>query len=116
MYFALLTLIALIVYYCYSYLTGKPHPKFPPGPYRWPIWGGYLQLLVENYRFPYKAMHWMARRYDTELLGMYLGPYPTVVACSHASVRDMLKHPAFQGRVDSYVAESRDPDWVIRGW
>ncbi|XP_046680936.1 probable cytochrome P450 304a1 isoform X1 [Homalodisca vitripennis] len=115
MYFALLTLIALIVYYCYSYLTGKPHPKFPPGPYRWPIWGGYLQLLVENYRFPYKAMHWMARRYDTELLGMYLGPYPTVVACSHASVRDMLKHPAFQGRVDSYVAESRDPDWVIRG-
>lgn len=37
------------------------------GPLRWPLWGGYSQLLLENYRFPYKAMHWMARRYRTQV-------------------------------------------------
>uniref|UniRef100_A0A1B6KQ89 Cytochrome P450 n=1 Tax=Graphocephala atropunctata TaxID=36148 RepID=A0A1B6KQ89_9HEMI len=113
--FVLFALSVLLVYYIYTYLFGRPHPKFPPGPTRWPILGGYLQLLVENYRFPYKALHWMARRYNTEILGVYLGPYPTVIACSQASSRDMLNHPAFQGRAEAFVPSCRDGDGVIRG-
>ncbi|XP_054262987.1 probable cytochrome P450 304a1 [Macrosteles quadrilineatus] len=108
-------LFCLLFYIFYRYLTDKPHPKFPPGPLRWPIWGAYLQLLVENYRFPYKAMHWMARRYKTEVLGMYLGPFPTVVACSSASVRELLIRPEFQGRVEGFIPQIRDDDGVIRG-
>ncbi|XP_046679618.1 probable cytochrome P450 304a1 isoform X2 [Homalodisca vitripennis] len=115
MFLALLVLVTGLVYYVYSYLTGKPHPKFPPGPYRWPIWGGYLQLLVENYRFPYKAIHWMARRYNTEILGIYFGPTPTVIACTQASAREMLSHPAFQGRAEAFIPSCRDKDGVIRG-
>ncbi|KAG8271844.1 hypothetical protein J6590_053759 [Homalodisca vitripennis] len=85
------------------------------GPYRWPIWGGYLQLLAENYKYPHLAMHWMARRYKTEVLGLYLGPYPAVVACSPNSVRDLLNHPNMQGRLTSVVTDMRDPDGVTRG-
>lgn len=85
------------------------------GPLRWPIWGGYLQLLLENYRFPYKAMHWMARRYNTEVLGMYLGGFPTMVACSYESVRELLLKPEFQGRVSGFIPQARDSDGVIRG-
>uniref|UniRef100_A0A1B6ERT2 Cytochrome P450 n=1 Tax=Cuerna arida TaxID=1464854 RepID=A0A1B6ERT2_9HEMI len=109
------TLITLLLYLCVTYFTGKPHPKFPPGPYRWPIWGGYLQLLWENYKFPHLALHWMSRRYNTEILGMYLGPYPSIVACSPNSVRDILNHPNMQGRLSSVVSEMRDPDGVTRG-
>ncbi|XP_046679471.1 probable cytochrome P450 304a1 isoform X1 [Homalodisca vitripennis] len=115
MYLVLFTFVTLLVYIFVTYFTGKPHPKFPPGPYRWPIWGGYLQLLAENYKFPYVAMHWMARRYKTEVLGMYMGPYPTVIACSQASVRDMLNHPNMQGRAEAFIPRNRDPDGVIRG-
>lgn len=108
-------IIFLVVCFCISYILGKPHPKFPPGPIRWPLWGGYLQLLMIDYKKPYMAMHRMARRYNTEVLGLYLGPYPTVVACSHASVRELLLRPEFQGRVHGFLARKRSPNNSVRG-
>ncbi|KAG8335910.1 hypothetical protein J6590_057236 [Homalodisca vitripennis] len=115
MFLVLFTFITLLIYMFLTYVGGRPHPKFPPGPYRWPVWGGYLQLLLENYKFPHEAMHWMSRRYKTEVLGLYLGPYPTVVACTPNSVRDILNHPSMQGRISSVVSNMRDPDGVTRG-
>lgn len=46
---------------------------------------------------------------------MYLGPFPTVVACSHESVRELLQRPEFQGRVEGFIPQIRDDDGVIRG-
>lgn len=74
-----------------------------------------MQLLVENYDYPYKAMDWLARRYNTDILGMYLGPFAVVVASSNATVKEVLTRPEFQGRVVAFVPQMRDPDHVIRG-
>ncbi|XP_046680938.1 probable cytochrome P450 304a1 isoform X3 [Homalodisca vitripennis] len=62
MYFALLTLIALIVYYCYSYLTGKPHPKFPPGQFfidghRWTEQRRFMLRNLRDFGFGTRNKH-----------------------------------------------------------
>ena len=77
------------------------------GPLRLPITGSYLQVLVENYRFPFKRLHNMAKRYNISLLGMYCGPFLTVVACDAKSVRELLLHPDLQRRVDGFARRLR---------
>ncbi|XP_047117904.1 probable cytochrome P450 304a1 [Schistocerca piceifrons] len=82
--------------------------NFPPGPaWRLPVWGNYLQLLLENFKFPYRALNAMARRYHTKLLGFYFGPYPTVVACDYDAVKEVLANPHIQGRASNVAIRDR---------
>ncbi|GLH03092.1 Cytochrome P450 306a1, partial [Gryllus bimaculatus] len=82
-------------------------PNFPPGPPRLPIWGSYWLLLLENYHFMHKATLSMARRYNTSLLGLFLGQFPTVVATSYEHVRTILTRPEFAGRPDIIQVRAR---------
>lgn len=77
------------------------------GPLRLPVIGSYLQVLIENYNFPYKGLDTMAKRYKTNVLGLYLGSYLAVVACDEKSVREALLHPDLQGRPDTFVPRLR---------
>lgn len=49
----------------------------------------------------------MAKRHKTNVLGMYLGPFLTVVACDEKSVREALLHPDFQGRPHAFAPKLR---------
>ncbi|XP_075227318.1 putative cytochrome P450 304a1 isoform X2 [Lycorma delicatula] len=106
--FSILMFLFFILLAVYIYMNILFKPKnFPPGPPSWPIWGGYYQILLENFRFPYKAIHEMAKRYNTNVVGTYLGSFATVIACDFESVRDVLLRPEFQGRVDAFVPRFR---------
>ncbi|KAK7793941.1 hypothetical protein R5R35_011867 [Gryllus longicercus] len=82
-------------------------PNFPPGPPRLPIWGSYWLLLLENYHFMHKATLSMARRYNTNLLGLFLGQFPTVVATSYEHVRTILTSKEFAARPDIIQVRAR---------
>lgn len=64
-------------------------------------------MLIENYNFPYKGLDTMAKRYKTNVLGLYLGPFLSIVACDDKSVREALLHPDLQGRPDTFVPRLR---------
>lgn len=105
--FFLITTVIVLIVYLIKYVRFSMPDNFPPGPLRLPVTGSYLQLLVENYRFPYKALDAMAKHYKTNILGMYLGPFLSVVACDQKSVREALSHPDLQGRPDAFALRLR---------
>lgn len=71
------------------------------------MWGAYWLLLLGNYSYTHKGFAWLARRYRTRVVGLYLGPYPAVVACDGPSIRETLSRPELQGRLDTFVTRER---------
>lgn len=57
----------------------------------------------------------MCKYYKTDLLGLYAAEFPTVVASTTASVKELLNNPALDGKPTLKLAQLRDPDFMIRG-
>ncbi|XP_049797832.1 probable cytochrome P450 304a1 [Schistocerca nitens] len=100
--------VGLLAYHVIKAAYDKP-PNFPPGPPRIPIWGSYIQLLLENYKFPYKVMHAFTRRYKSKLVGFYFGPLPVVVISDYEAAKEALNNPALQGRISNVAIKQRMP-------
>ncbi|KAJ9576647.1 hypothetical protein L9F63_025457 [Diploptera punctata] len=96
----------LLVLYVFRDFNKRP-PNFPPGPPRLPIYGSYWFLLLINYKYTFKAVDYLARKYRTNVLGLFMGSMPTVVACDYDSIQEVLTKSEFQGRVDSFVTRDR---------
>ncbi|XP_069687544.1 probable cytochrome P450 304a1 [Periplaneta americana] len=104
----LLVIAAVCLFLLYLYRTATwRHPNFPPGPPSLPIYGAYWLLLLTDWRYIHKAIERMRRRYNTKVLGFYLGAVPTVVACDYESIREVETRPEFLGRMDTIVARER---------
>ncbi|KAJ9573737.1 hypothetical protein L9F63_008861 [Diploptera punctata] len=104
----LLILAALLLFFIYIYKTATfRHPNFPPGPPSLPVYGAYWLLLLSNWTYIHKAIENMRRRYKTKILGFYLGPVPTVIACDYESIKEVETRPEFLGRMDTIVARER---------
>ncbi|XP_047100351.1 probable cytochrome P450 304a1 [Schistocerca piceifrons] len=73
--------------------------NFPPGPPPMPIWGNYVQMLLINYKYPYKVLDLMTRFYKSKVIGFYFGDSPAIAACDYQSVKEALNNPHLQGRV-----------------
>jgi hypothetical protein len=71
------------------------------------VWGSYWLLLLSNYTFTHVGFHNLARWYRTKILGLYLGPFPTVVVSDYENIRKVLAGPEFQGRVNLPVVDMR---------
>ncbi|KAJ4447845.1 hypothetical protein ANN_09853, partial [Periplaneta americana] len=80
------------------------------GPPRLPIWGSYFLVLLNNFKFTHIGFHKLAEKYRTKILGLHLGPYPTVVVNSYELIREVLLRPEFQGRVKLSVIGERTYD------
>ena len=77
------------------------------GPPRLPLYGSYWFLLFANYKYTFKAIDYLARRYRTKVLGFYMGSFATVVTCDYDSIKEVLTKPEFQGRMDTFVIRDR---------
>lgn len=111
----LLAIIAcLALYKAYKWSTYKP-PGFPPGPPRIPIFGSYWIMLLLNHKHLHLAAEKLGKYYKTKLLGLWLGPFPTVVAHDHELIKDSIKRPEFDGKPDVFLARMRDPKEELRG-
>jgi cytochrome P450 len=80
------------------------------GPPRLPVWGSYWFVLLKDFKYTYKAFHKLAQKYKTSVLGLFLGPIPTVVVHDYDSIRQVLTRPEFQGRVKMPVLDMRTYD------
>nr|CAD7438752.1 unnamed protein product [Timema bartmani] len=72
-----------------------------------PIYGSYWFVLLCNYKKLHKGFHTLARWYNTKLLGLHLGPFPTVVACDYATVKEVFTRPQFNGKLDCFLSQER---------
>ncbi|XP_047118334.1 probable cytochrome P450 304a1 [Schistocerca piceifrons] len=97
-------LLILLVRTAYS----RPD-NFPPGPPALPIWGSYIQMLLENYKFPYKVMDAFTRRYNSKLVGFYFGPLPVVVISDYEAAKEAFNNPSLQGRISNIAIKQRMP-------
>nr|CAD7202211.1 unnamed protein product [Timema douglasi] len=104
----LLVLVVLCVALYWLYQNSKKRPpNFPPGPPSLPIYGSYWFVLLCNYKYIYKSFDTLARWYNTKLLGLHLGPLPTVVACDLDTIKEIYTRPEFNGKLDCYISQAR---------
>lgn len=93
------------------------HKKFPfrKGPPRLPILGSYPYMLLINYKHLHKAIDWLCNYYQTDVLGLYASRFPTVVANTTETAKELLNNPKLDGKPALLLAQLRDPDFAIRG-
>jgi hypothetical protein len=71
------------------------------------VWGSYWLLLLNNFKFTHIGFHKLAQKYNTKILGLYLGSFPTVVVNDYETIMQVLTRPEFQGRVKLFVTDVR---------
>ncbi|XP_021941664.1 probable cytochrome P450 304a1 [Zootermopsis nevadensis] len=102
----LLIVVCLALFYIYRFTNQRP-PNFPPGPPRLPVWGSYWFVLLNNFKFTHIGFHKLAQKYRTKIMGLYLGPFLTVVVNDYQNIKHVLTRPEFQGRVKAPVFDMR---------
>ncbi|PNF32313.1 hypothetical protein B7P43_G16248 [Cryptotermes secundus] len=102
----LLAFCCTLLLYLYSICKQRP-ANFPPGPPRLPVWGSYWLLLLKNFKFLHIGFHKLAQKYNTKILGLYLGSFPAVVVNDYKNIREVLTRPEFQGRVKLFILNLR---------
>lgn len=85
------------------------------GPPRLPILGSYPYLLLLNYKHVHKAVDWLCKYYKTDVLGLYAAHFPTIVANTTETSKELLNNQALDGKPALKLAQIRDPDFVVRG-
>ncbi|XP_036673912.3 probable cytochrome P450 304a1 [Drosophila suzukii] len=105
---------AVFLFLSYRYAVGRPC-GFPPGPPRIPMFGSYLFMLLINFKYLHKAALTLSRWYKSDIIGLYVGPFPVAIVHSSEGVRQILNNKVFDGRPQLYVAAMRDPGQDVRG-
>nr|UUB32680.1 cytochrome P450 CYP305F1 [Dendroctonus valens] len=97
--------IILLLYY----ISNDRCQKFPPGPPWRPFIGNgpELRKLAKEYGGQHLAFTELARRYDTEVVGLQLGKERVICVCSYATVRQVLTSDDYQGRPDNFFMKLR---------
>lgn len=106
--------VGLVAFRCYRYLYGRP-PNFPKGPPRLPLLGGYGVMLMINYKHLHKAAAWLSSFYKTNIVGLHLGEYETVLVNDFDTVKEVLNRVEFDNRPDLFLARMREKNFQRRG-
>ncbi|XP_058811723.1 probable cytochrome P450 304a1 [Topomyia yanbarensis] len=105
---------ALLLYRCILFLFGRP-PNFPKGPPRLPLLGGYAIMLMINYNHLHKAALKLSEFYRTNILGIYLGDFITIVVNDLDVAKEVMNRTEFDGRSDMFLARLRERNFQRRG-
>jgi len=79
------------------------------------MFGSYLFMLLINFKYLHKAALTLSRWYKSDIIGLYVGPFPVAIVHSSEGVRQILNNKVFDGRPQLYVAAMRDPGQDVRG-
>ncbi|KAF2881534.1 hypothetical protein ILUMI_24637 [Ignelater luminosus] len=77
------------------------------GPPRIPILGSYWALLKEDYYFSHRSTELVAKRYNTDILGIFLGPAPAIIPFGYDLCKEVLTREEFFGRNDTILTRGR---------
>lgn len=106
--------LGLALYRAYKWSVYKP-PGFPPGPPRIPLLGSFWAMMLVNRKELHKAIRTLSRWYKTDLLGLWLGGAPTIVAQSYELSREVFRRSEFDGKPDFFPARIREPNHNLLG-
>lgn len=106
--------LGLIIYRIYKYCTYRPI-NFPPGPFRVPVFGSYLLLLLIDQKNLHFAIEKLCNFYKSKVIGFYTGSTLTVVVNDQKIIREVLFNPDFDGRGDFFIGRLRDPNYKLKG-
>ncbi|KAF9407055.1 hypothetical protein HW555_012796 [Spodoptera exigua] len=85
----------------YLYKNAYNRPKnFPPGPPSLPIYGAFWIVLAHGFTDLALAFKRLGEKYKTKILGLYMGPVPTIVLNDPELIKEMLNREEFDGRMD----------------
>ncbi|KAJ0178906.1 hypothetical protein K1T71_005681 [Dendrolimus kikuchii] len=92
-------LIPFLILYYYKNAYKRP-PNFPPGPPSLPVYGAFWIVLAHEFSNLAGAFYKLGLKYKTKVIGLYMGPVPTVVLNDPADIKEMLTREEFDGRMD----------------
>lgn len=65
-----------------------------------PIYGAFWIVLAYEFNNLAQAFYKLGKRYNTKIIGLYLGNVPTIVLNDPADIKEMLNREEFDGRMD----------------
>ncbi|PZC85438.1 hypothetical protein B5X24_HaOG200008 [Helicoverpa armigera] len=95
----LTAVIAFLIVHTYKNAYKRPH-NFPPGPPSLPIYGAFWIVLAHDYNDLASAFRKLGEKYKTKILGLFMGPVPTIVLNDPHLIKEMLNREEFDGRMD----------------
>ncbi|CAG9795152.1 unnamed protein product [Diatraea saccharalis] len=105
----IIILIAGITYFMVLFYKNayKRMENFPPGPPSLPVYGAYWIVLLTEINNLAGAFRKLSKIYNTKIVGLNLGVYPTIVVNDSALIKKMLYTEEFDGRVDIILSRLR---------
>lgn len=74
--------------------------SFFSGPPKLPVYGAFWIVLAHAFADLPTAFRKLGKRYQTKLVGLFMGPVPTVVVNDADLIKEMLNKEELDGRMD----------------
>ncbi|XP_018325316.1 probable cytochrome P450 305a1 isoform X1 [Agrilus planipennis] len=105
--FLFITLVTFLVYLCFKDIK-KPY-LYPPGPGWYPFIGSshVFTRLARSEGGSHLALQKLCKQYNTNVLGLKLGPEKVVVVSSYPVVKKILLSEEYDGRPDNFFIRLR---------
>lgn len=79
------------------------------GPPKVPFFGSYIFMLLLNHKHLHFAVDRICKFYRSTVIGLHLGPFPTVIINDLENIKKSLRHRDFDGRPDIVMTRMRHP-------
>ncbi|CAB3239007.1 unnamed protein product [Arctia plantaginis] len=99
-------LVPFLFVYCYKNAYKRP-VNFPPGPPSLPVYGAFWIVLANGFGDLSLAFRKLGQKYNTKLIGLNMGPVPTVVVNDPHLIKEVLNREEFDGRLDIILTRLR---------
>lgn len=73
-------------------------------------------MLLLNYNKIHRAGFWLSKFYKSPIVGLYIGPVPTIILNDHDSVKESLFKREFDGKPSVLLARLRHPEYLVHGF